>query len=168
MVTLQADPGGAARALEFLILTAARTNMVTKVEWSEICGDNWQVPASRMKAGSEFVVPLSTDACALLARLPKSSLGIFPGDRLRKPHLSNGAMDALLKRLGFAHITVHGFRSAFRDWAAETTAFSGEVVEMALAHAIKDKTEAAYRRGALLEKRRELMEAWETYLARPH
>lgn len=166
MALLRADTGTAARALEFLILTAARTNMVSKASWPEIHGDLWKVPKERMKAKVEHIVPLVPAAVLLLEDLPriKGSAAIFRGDRGLKAHMSNAAMDALLERMGFAHITVHGFRSTFKDWATEQTDFPNEVSESALAHVIADKTEAAYRRGALLKKRRELMEAWAAYL----
>lgn len=164
---LRADTGIAARALELLILTAARTNMVTKARRPEVHGDLWTVPAERMKSKVQHQVPLVPEAQALLAALPviAGSDYLFHGDRKLKAHLSNGAMDALLERMGYAHITVHGFRSTFKDWAAEQTDFPNEVSEAALAHVVEDKTEAAYRRGALLDKRRQLMEAWASYLS---
>jgi integrase len=147
-------------ALRFTILTAARTGEVTGAAWSEFDGDVWTIPAERMKAGKEHKVPLTPAALALLDGLPR-----------RKPPfaLSENAMLYLLQKpppkgYGLPY-TVHGFRSSFRDWAAETTTFPREVAEMALAHAIPDKTEAAYRRGALLAKRRELMQAWADFLA---
>lgn len=148
--------GLARDALRFTILTAARTGEVTGLSASEIDGDLWTVPGERMKAGREHTVPLVPAALEILARHPNG----FP--------LSANGMLALLQRpppkgYGLPY-TVHGFRSTFRDWAAETTAFPGDVVEMALAHTIRDKTEAAYRRGQLLTKRRELMEAWADYL----
>lgn len=166
MVALRAEAGIAPKALEFLILTAARTNMVTKAWRSEIRGDTWHVPAERMKGRAHgFAVPLSGAALAVAKATPtEKGAGLFPGGRGDRAHLSNAAMDALLERMKLDAYTVHGFRSTFRDWAAETTAFPNEVIEMALAHSIKDKTEAAYRRGDLLAKRRELMEAWATYL----
>lgn len=147
-------------ALRFTILTAARTGEVTGAAWGEFDGDVWTIPAERMKAGKEHKVPLTPAALALLDGLPR-----------RKPPfaLSENAMLYLLQKpppkgYGLPY-TVHGFRSSFRDWAAETTTFPREVAEMALAHAIPDKTEAAYRRGALLAKRRELMQAWAGFLA---
>lgn len=165
MVKLRARPEIAARALEFTILTAARTNMTTKADWREVVGGLWNVPKERMKAKRAHTVPLSLEAVALLESVPREDgSGIFPGDR--KPHLSNGAMDALLERMGFDHVTVHGFRSSFSDWAHEQTRHPNQVIEMALAHTIKSKTEAAYRRGDLLDKRRELMQAWADYLAK--
>jgi len=165
MAKLRAQTFTAARALEFLILTAARTNMVSQARWVEIAGNTWHVPAERMKAGVAHDVPLSTVAVALVKGLPRVQGGayLFPGDRWLKDHMSNGAMDALLERMGYAHITVHGFRSTFKDWASEETDYPKEVSEAALAHVIPDKTEAAYRRGALLAKRRRLMEAWARY-----
>jgi hypothetical protein len=115
-----------------------------------------------MKAAREHGVPLSTDALAILNDMAATRLNddIFPGN---KKGLSDGAMLAVLKRMCRSDVTVHGFRSTFRDWAAESTAYPGEVVEMALAHAINNLTEAAYRRGDLLEKRRRLMEEWARY-----
>lgn len=167
LVQLRAMPGTAARALELLILTAARTNMVTKARWSEIDGDLWTVPAERMKSGVAHEIPLSPPAQALVASLARHEGGayLFPGDRGKNPHMSNAAMDVLLERMGFAHVTVHGFRSTFKDWASEQTDTPNEVSESALAHMIEDKTEAAYRRGALLAKRRQLMAAWADYCA---
>jgi integrase len=159
---LQEQEGIAARALEFTILTAARTGEVIGTQRSEI---NWQeklwtVPAERMKAGKEHRVPLSDRVLELAATTVQADNAfIFPGGRLGQP-LSNMAMLTLLRRMGRNDLTVHGFRSTFRDWASERTNFPGEVVEMALAHTIASKTEAAYRRGDLLEKRRRLMEAW--------
>lgn len=165
MKALRREDGTAARALEFLILNAARTGMVTLADPHEIHGNAWHVPGPHMKGGRPFRVPLSKAALALLKSLPRAKdAGIFPGPR--RPHLSNGAMDALLERMGYAHVTVHGFRSTFRDWAAETTNYPRELAEAALAHVLKDKTEAAYQRGDLFEKRRELMQAWADYLTR--
>ena len=162
MKLLRAQSGYSPRALEFTILTAARTAMVTDAEWKEVHGDLWTVPKERMKAKRAHAVPLSKGAKDLLDALPRQKgAGIFPGDR--NPHISKGAMDALLERMGQDAYTVHGFRSSFKDWASEKTDFANEVSEAALAHVISDKTEAAYRRGALLEKRRELMNAWAKY-----
>ncbi|MBL4618634.1 MAG: integrase arm-type DNA-binding domain-containing protein [Marinicaulis sp.] len=153
-------------AFEFLILTAARTSEVLKARWDEVDFDNatWTIPAERMKAGKEHRVPLS-DRCLeilLSARtLQPMSPFVFPGIHEGKP-LSNMAFSMVLRRMGLKE-TVHGFRSTFRDWASERTNFSNEVCEMALAHTIKNKAEAAYRRGDLFEKRRKLMEAWAQY-----
>jgi integrase len=153
-----------ARALEFTILTAARTGEVVGARWDEIDANNrvWTVPADRMKAGVEHQVPLSDRALAILKAIPKDGDFIFVG---MKPSegLSNMSMLALLKRMDRADLTTHGFRSTFRDWAAETTDFPNELVEMALAHTIRNKAEAAYRRGNLLERRRVLMDAWASY-----
>lgn len=166
MAKLRARRAGAARALEFTILAAARTGMTVGAIWSEIHGNTWTVPAERMKAGREHVTPLSPAVVALLAQLPRdSSTGhVFQG--VHKSHLSTAAMDTLLGRMGYGHVTVHGFRSTFKDWAGETTHFANEVSEAALAHQVKDKTEAAYRRGAMLAKRRKLMDAWARYCSK--
>ena len=123
----------------------------------------WTIPAERMKGGREHRIPLSPAAVALLRKLAQAKISefVFPGHQGR--HLSDGALLALLKRMGRTSLTTHGFRSTFRDWAAEQTNFSREVAEMALSHAVGDKVEAAYRRGDLLEKRRALMELWSTF-----
>jgi integrase len=159
---LRATDGAAALALEFLILTAARTSEVIYASWSEVDVKKqiWIVPAERMKTRREHRVPLSAAAVAVLTRA-KDLEGdyIFPGRAPDAP-LSNMALLMLLGRMNHGHITAHGFRSTFRDWAAEQTSFSNEVVEMALAHAIESKTEAAYRRSDLFEKRSALMTAW--------
>lgn len=156
-----AGEGRSRAALRFTILTAARTGEVTGAAWREFDLDAgiWTIPGERMKAGREHLVPLVPQVVALLDALP----------RKRPPFaLSENTMLFLVQRQppkGYGlPFTVHGFRSSFRDWAAETTLFPGEVIEMALAHTIRDKTEAAYRRGALLPKRRELMQAWADYL----
>lgn len=147
-------------ALQFAILTAARTAEVTGARWAEfdLQAALWTVPAARMKAGREHVVPLVPAAVTLL-RARQGLDAPFP--------MSEAAMLQLLQRQMGRPYTVHGFRSAFRDWCAEETDFPGEVAEMALAHVIADETEAAYRRGNLLTKRRALMEAWAAYLAGP-
>jgi integrase len=154
-------------AFEFLILTAARTNEVIKAEWSEVDFDKefWTIPASRMKAGREHRVPLPQRALTLLRSALEISDGselIFPGRNVGEP-VSNMIFLMILRRLGVS-FTAHGFRSAFRDWAAECTNFPREVCEMALAHSIKDKTEAAYRRGDLFSKRAALMAEWTNYV----
>jgi len=163
MELLRARRESSARALEFTILTVARTAMTVGAKWPEIQGEIWRVPPERMKSKRLHLVPLSGYALRLLAKLERTreSDWIFPGET--KAHMSTAAMDTLLERMGFAHITVHGFRSTFKDWAAEQTQTPNEVSEAALAHVIGDKAEAAYRRGPLLEKRRVLMEAWGTY-----
>jgi integrase len=154
-------------AFELLILTATRTNEVLKAEWSEIDLDKkvWTIPASRMKAGREHRVPLAPRALALLGSARQINDGselIFPGRKADTP-MSNMVFLMILRRMG-ADFTAHGFRSAFRDWASECTNFPREVCEMALAHSIKDKTEAAYRRGDLYEKRLALMTAWADFV----
>lgn len=166
MARLRRSEFVSARALEFTILTAARTGEVIGARWPEIdtAAKVWTVPASRMKAGREHRVPLSDRAIELLTALPREDDNnhIFIGAR-KGAGLSNMAMLELVKGAG---VTVHGFRSTFRDWAAETTAYPNHVVEMALAHLIGDKVEAAYRRGDLFEKRRRLMRDWATYCAK--
>jgi integrase len=167
---LRAQEGGAARALEFTILTASRTGETIGAAWDEVNTHDkvWTVPVDRMKAGKEHRVPLSSRALAIVRDHDdvRSSVYVFPGGKPGKP-LSNMAMTEVLRRMGRGDITVHGFRSTFRDWAAERTNFPNEVVEMALAHTIGDKTEAAYRRGDLFEKRRRLMADWATYCNTP-
>ena len=170
LIKLREQDGIAARALEFTILTAARTSEVIGATRSEIDKKHkvWRVPADRMKAGKEHRVPLSDQALAILGEIKPTESNqdafVFPGLSAERP-LSNMAMLKVLERMGRSDLTVHGFRSTFRDWAAERTSFPNEVVEMALAHAIDDKTEAAYRRGDLFEKRHLLMEAWARYCA---
>jgi integrase len=161
----------AARALEFAIFTAARTAEVLGARRGEIDLDGkvWTVPGERMKAGREHRVPLSDAALAVLDGVQPLALTrdgkanpaapIFPGPRRALP-ISNMTMLMLLRRMKRENLTAHGFRSTFSDWAAERTAYPREVVEMALAHTIGNKVEAAYRRGDLFEKRRQLMEAW--------
>jgi integrase len=164
MAHLRSRPGVGASALEFLILTAARSSEVADARWTEIdrTARRWVVPAERMKGGREHRVPLSAAAIAILHRMsPRHDEFIFsnePGRGLGK--------GALAKQLKGWSCTVHGFRSSFRDWAADRTSFPHEVVEAALAHAIEDRTEAAYRRTDLLEKRRRLMEMWAEYCAK--
>jgi integrase len=170
MAELRKREGVAARALEFLILTAARTGEVTGARWSEVdLGENtWTVPAGRMKGGREHRVPLSGAAGALLRALhtedgnPHVFIGSQPGSGL-----SSAGMTQVLRRMGRTDVSVHGFRSSFRDWAAETTNFPREVAELALAHAVGDKTERAYQRGDLLKKRYALAEAWARYATSP-
>ena len=153
----------AARTLEFLILTAARTGEALGATWAEIDFEAavWTVPASRMKAKRAHRVPLSKAAMAVLRPLfeTKQNDFVFPGQAKGKP-LSNLAMTMLIRRLKVEGITVHGFRSSFKDWCGEETHFPRELSEAALAHVIGDKAEQAYRRGDALEKRRALMEAW--------
>ena len=169
MQQLREDPGIASRALEFTILTAARTNEVIQASWSEFDIDlrTWVVPAERMKSKREHRVPLSDVAVAALKAVKgRSKRYVFPGHK-RGSHLSNAAMMQVLKRLEQTGITVHGFRSTFRDWCAESTNYPADVAEMALAHTLRDKTEAAYRRGDLFEKRTRLMADWARYCSKP-
>ena len=157
----------AALALEFAVLTAARSGEVLEARWNEIdlAAKVWTVPAIRMKAGREHRVPLSGRALEILGKLSETRTGeyVFPGQRAGRP-LSNMAMEMVLRRMGVDGVTVHGMRSAFRDWAGNETHFAREVAEAALAHVVGDKAEQAYRRGDALEKRRELMEAWARYV----
>lgn len=166
MTALRAEEGAAARALELLILTATRTSEVIGAQWSEIDLDRavWTIPAQRMKMGKEHRIPLSNRALAIIRaqHTLRQNDYVFPGARYGKP-LSNMAMLQLLERMDRKDITVHGFRSTFRDWAGETTNYPREVCEAALAHGIKDKAEAAYARGDLFQKRANLMEDWSTF-----
>ena len=154
-------------ALQFAILTASRTSEVTGATWSEIDLDaaTWSVPGSRMKGGKAHRVPLSDRAVEILRSLPRTSDFVFVnGGNLP---LSNAAMSEMLKGVR-PGVTVHGTaRSSFSDWARDHTAFSRDVIEMALAHSIRDKTEAAYRRGDALDKRRRLMAEWSCYCEAP-
>jgi integrase len=170
LASLREREAAAARALEFLILTAGRTGEVIGARWNEIdlLEKVWTIPASRMKAHREHRVPLSSRALTVLAEMQTAGNGVdgnvyvFPGPKPGKPH-SNMAFLMLLRRMGLDNLTVHGFRSTFRDWAAERTSYPNHVVEMALAHAVSNKVEAAYRRGDLFEKRRRLMQQWATF-----
>ena len=163
MRDLREREGVSARALEFAILTAARSGEVRGATWGEfdLDGKVWTVPGGRMKAGKEHRVPLSDDAVKLLETLPRSGDHVFPAPR--GGMLSDMALTAVLKRMGRADLTGHGFRSTFRDWAGETTAHPREVIEHALAHQLKDKAEAAYARGVLMAKRGVLMADWARY-----
>lgn len=158
----------AAKALEFCILTATRTNETLAMVWAEIDLSKgiWIIPANRMKGGYEHRIPLPPRAVQILETMEKlraaGNLHIFHG-RAAGKSLSHVAMAHVLRRMGQAGITVHGFRSSFRDWASEQTSFPHEVCEMALAHTIGNKAEAAYRRGDLFEKRRKLMDAWAAF-----
>ena len=167
MVKLRAADGMGARALEFAIVTAARSGEVRGATWGEfdLAAAVWTVPASRMKAGKEHRVPLSAAAMALLATLPQGGPGDIVFKAQRGGMLSDMTLSAVLRRMGELAVP-HGFRSTFRDWAAERTNYPRDVAEMALAHAIGDKVEAAYRRGDLFEKRKLMMADWSTFLAR--
>ena len=168
---LDAAPGMAALCLKFLILTAARSGEAIAARWDEIDMEKriWTVPESRMKAGSEHRVPLSDGALEVLKVLDPLRQGefVFHGRDATKP-LSTGALEMLMRRLKAKTATtggptVHGFRSAFRDWAGDCTSFPREIAEAALAHRIGDAVERAYRRSDALERRRELMKAWSNF-----
>jgi integrase len=163
MADLRQREGTAARALEFAILTAARTGEVIGATWDEVDFEArlWTIPGDRMKAGREHRVPLGEAALSILRPLYEVRTGdkVFP--------ISNMAMLMLLRRMGRGDLTAHGFRSTFSDWCAEQTAVPSEVREMALAHTVGDKVEAAYRRGDLFEKRRQLMEEWARFCSAP-
>ena len=174
LAALRGQAGIAARALEFTILTAARTGEVLGARWSEMDMDAklWTVPAFRMKAGREQRFPLSEpdlavlDAMAKLRTIDSPDTIVFPGGRDGMA-LSIMAMTMVLRRMKRGDLTVHGFRSTFRDWTAETTAYPREVAEAALAHTLGDKVEAAYRRGDLFNKRRHLMDDWADFCTAP-
>ena len=171
MAALRKREGTAARALEFAILSAARTGEVIGAKWPEVsfADKTWTVPPGRMKGGKQHRVPLSERAVELLQSLPTEADNefVFIGPR-PGCGLSNMALTAVLRRMGYGHVTVHGTaRSSFRDWSAECSNYPNHIVEMALAHAVNDKVEAAYRRGDLLSKRRQLAEAWARYCCSP-
>jgi integrase len=164
---LRKQEGVAARALEFLVLTAARTGEVIGARWSEfnLAERLWTVPGERMKAGKEHWVPMSARCIEIVEQMKPAAGGVpDPADFVfagpKGGALSNMALLMTLRRMGHTDLTAHGFRSTFRDWAAERTGFPAEVAEMALAHTVSDKVEAAYRRGDLFAKRRQIMEAW--------
>ena len=166
---LRQRKGYSALALEFLILTAARTSEIIGAKWAEIDLEKkvWTLPADRMKVGKEHRVPLCSRAIEILTNITSNrnpEKHVFSGWK-QNTGLSNNALLALLKKMGRSDITAHGFRSSFRDWAAEEAhTFANETIELALAHTIKNKAEAAYRRGDQLERRRELMAAWSEYI----
>jgi integrase len=166
MRDLRQQAGMGARALEFAILTAARSGEVRGAKWDEIDLDKalWTVPAGRMKGEREHRVPLAAAVVRLLKALPHEGDLVFPA--VRGGALSDMTLSAVMRRMDVDAVP-HGMRSSFRDWAAERTNFPRETAEMALAHVVDDKTEAAYRRGDLFEKRRKLMEAWATFCAKP-
>ncbi len=168
MAALRQRAGVGALALEFTILTAARTNEARRARRQEFdrAARLWIIPGARMKSGREHRVPLSDRAVEILDSLPSGGEFVFPG---RDPAiaLSITAMLQILKQMGRGNLTVHGFRSTFRDWGAEITAYPHEVLEMALAHVVDDKVEAAYRRGDLLERRRRLMADWAEFCQAP-
>jgi integrase len=174
MLSVKGQQGVGARALRFAILTAARSGEVRGARWKEIdmSAATWIVPAERMKGGREHRIPLSEPALGILREMAQAQVStepdalVFPGRDAGRP-LSDMSLTAVLRRMGRGELTAHGFRSAFRDWAAETTAYPTELVEMALAHAVGNKVEAAYRRGDLFEKRRRLMDDWAAYCFMP-
>jgi integrase len=166
MAQLRKSDGVGARALEFLILTAARSGEVRGATWAEVDFQQkiWTIPASRMKMGREHRVALSDAALQILSNLPRleGCDFIFPGSKVSSP-MSDMTLTAVLRRMQRSDITVHGFRSTFRDWAAETTNYPNELAEMTLAHVVSNKVEAAYRRGDMLDKRFSMMNEWATY-----
>jgi integrase len=170
MAELREREGVPARALEFTILTAARTGEVVGARWSEIDLEThtWVISAARMKSRRQHRVPLSARAVELLSSLYRDDKNsyVFIGARTGAG-LGNMAMPDVLQQMGRDEVTVHGFRSAFRDWAAESTAYPNHVVEQALAHTIGNAVEAAYRRGDLFEKRLHLMNDWAAFCERP-
>jgi integrase len=166
---LRARDSISARALELTILTASRTAEILGARWEEIDlnAKVWRIPAARMKAGREHTIPLSSQSLALLQTLKRDSSGLlFPGTIAGQP-INHDAMRWLLKEMDGGKLTVHGFRSTFRDWAGDRTNYPRDVIEHALAHRLPDRVEAAYRRTTALEKRRKLMEAWAQYCALP-
>lgn len=167
---LRAQEGIAARALEFLLLTSTRTTETLLANWLEIDLEEriWTLPPARTKQNREHRIPLPASAIAILREMTKirSNDFVFPGWKKEQP-LSNMAMSKVLQRMGRNEVTVHGFRSTFKDWAADCTSYSNEVSEMALGHKVSDKVEAAYRRGELLEKRRRLADDWAMFCATP-
>lgn len=162
MAELWQRPGLAPKALAFTILTAARSGETRGMVWGEVDLENrvWTIPAERMEAGKEHRVPLTAEAIGCLGPQGDDASLVFQSEASAGQPLSDMSMTAVLRRMGRRDITVHGFRSTFRDWAGETTSFSREVIEAALAHGIKNKAEAAYARSDLFEKRRHLMDAW--------
>jgi integrase len=174
MALLRDQDGTAARSLEFAILTGARTGEVIGMTWSEVNLSErlWTVPAERMKAEREHRVPLSAPAVAIIETMLKTAGNgepdayVFPGAKRGKP-LSDMALTMTLRRMKRGDLTTHGFRSSLRDWCAEQTTFPAEVAEMALAHVVGDKVEAAYRRGDLFDKRRALAKDWAAFCGSP-
>jgi integrase len=170
MAALRAREGVAARALEFTILVAARSGEALGAQWGEIDLETatFTVPGARMKSGREHRVPLPAAAVELLAKLPREDGNprVFIGSR-RGAGLGPAAMSNVLARMGRGDVTVHGFRSALRDWAAERTNYANHIVEQVLAHAIGNAVEKAYRRSDLFDKRRQLMDAWAAYCSGP-
>jgi len=168
MVELRKIEGMGARALEFIILTACRSGEARFAVWDEIEMENklWTIPADRMKSGKEHRVPLTGDALRLLSNLPRFEGSNFIFTAPRGGPLSDMTISAVCRRMK-VNAVPHGFRSTFRDWAAETTNYPREVAEQALAHTISSAVEAAYRRGDLYSKRVKLMEAWSRFINKP-
>ena len=166
ILALRKMEGMGARALEFAIMTAARSGEVRGATWQEfdLAAATWTVPADRMKAGKEHRIPLSDAALGLLRALPQMDAFVFPGARSGRP-LSDMSLTAVLRRMDRGDLTAHGFRSTFRDWAGEVSNHPREVIEHALSHQLKDKAEAAYAHGTLFEKRARLMADWARYCA---
>lgn len=171
MQRLRDAPGTSARALEFCILTATRSGETLNARFDEFDLDAaiWTIPAGRMKAGKEHVVPLTDRAVKIVRdqheqRISEQAELVFPGRAPRNP-LSKMAPHYVMRRLKVGHFTVHGFRSSFRDWVGDSTAFPRDIAEMALAHKVGDATEQAYRRGSALAKRKKLMDAWSAYVS---
>jgi integrase len=164
MVRLRERQATAARCLEFVILTACRTNEALQARWNEVDLDTrvWTIPAKRMKAGKEHRVPLSSAAIAVLAGMQRGERAAYIFEGAQSPRV----LRRLLQRMRRVDITVHGFRSSFRDWCSEHANFPAEVAEKALGHATKDKVVSAYQRSDMLERRRSLMTAWAQYLER--
>jgi integrase len=169
MVELVKRDGPAARALAFALLTAARSGEVRGMTWGEVDDTDtvWTVPADRIKAGKEHRVPLTAAALALLGKRGDDDALVFPAPSDPAKRLADVAIRNVLQRMKRDDLTVHGFRSTFRDWAGEATNHAREVVEASLAHRLPDKAEAAYARGDLFVKRRKLMQEWTDFLARP-
>ncbi len=174
VLALRAMTGTAPLALEFMLLTAARTGEVVGARWDEVdmAAKVWTLPPNRMKAGREHRVPLCSRAVEILKIMKSAQQNdfVFPGHSIqRNPHLSTGAFLAVFRRMpSFREYTPHGLRSCFRDWASERTQFQNETLELALAHAIRNKAEAAYRRQDQLEKRAKLMQMWQQFTETPH
>jgi integrase len=170
MAELRLLEGVAPRALEFLILNASRTGEAIGARWSEIDlpGRLWTIPASRIKSGRDHRVPLSEPAAVILDPLweTRESAFVFPGQRGGRP-LSSNTLLLVLRRLGRGNVTVHGFRSSFRTWAAEQTDFPREIAEAALAHVVGDRVEFAYQRSDFFQKRWQLAEAWAKFCLTP-
>jgi integrase len=173
ITALRAQKGVGPLAFEFMVLTATRTGEVVRAKWDEIdlATKVWTIPGERMKAGKEHRVPLSTRAIEILKIMEKGQTNdyVFPSHaKTTSTHISTGAFLAILKKMKqYARFTPHGFRSTFRDWASETTSFANETLELALAHAVSNQTEASYRRQDQLEKRRHLMQSWDDHISTP-